>query len=292
MLWYIIEILSSLWNTEQKGKVNEEEIEPIDEGWIALLSETEKRTSQERRNTIASELRLIAQNNRSFKIYPRILKTVRKISLEYDPTTLQELSSFPLSSDIKYRMFKDILIDLSPKWLEQIGEFAPEILNNWYPEKYKQNILGEMISITSHTSPDQLTVVGLSQTIKAIHLSLIQSLNSYRMDPLSNEESSVLLDLMMSSVISKVLNLWIETVSKCKRGLRKAGKAVAKIKEQERNKLKSLEKIKESGQIDARYSTGENDSLRQKYLQGEQEILIDKNSFSEIKRHVGEKLFI
>jgi len=288
MFWYVIEIISSLWSTEQNKR--DKEIEPIDEGWIALLSEIENRISQEQRETIANDLRLISQNRHNLRSFPRILEAVREVFLRYDSDMLQKLSLYPLTSDIKYCIFRDVLNQLSPKWLEEIVKFAPEASDNWYPEKYRQNILGEMISITSHTSPNQLTMIGLSQTIKAIHLSLIQSLNSYRSEPLSDENSLALLDLMMSSIIIEIVDLWIKTVTNCKNSLSKQGQITAKIKQAEQNKEEQIQRIKESGQIDAKYSTGENDEIRQSYLDGEQKHLIDRGKFDLLKSKLSAKI--
>lgn len=195
-----------------------------------------------------------------------------------------------MTSDIKHRIFKDVLNQLSPEWLEEVVKLVPKASDNWYPEKYRQNILGEMISITSHTSPNQLTTIGLSQTIKAVHLSLIQSLNSYRSEPLSVKESSDLLDLMMSAAITKIIDLWIVTVTKSKDSLSRQGQAVAKIKKRDQDEEEKIQKIKESGQIDARYSTGENDEFRQGYLGGKQERLIDKEKFDLLREKLGAKI--
>lgn len=290
MFEYIIEILSSLWSNEQNESVEEGNLEPIDQGWIALLSEFEQKISQEKRDKITEELRFISSNKHNRQIFPRIYETVRHIFSQYDSTVFQELSLVPLTSDIKYCIFKDIFTKLSPKWLDYIVQIVPEIRDDWYPEKYQQNILGKIISISSSTSPDQLTLVGLSQTIKIFHYSLVQLLNSYCVNPISPEESCKLLDFMMSSTISKIIDLWIDTVQKCKNGLSKAGQTVAKINKEEQDHMQRLREIKESGQFDAQYSTGENDPIRQKYLEGKQGTLIARRSFCEIQKQLDEKL--
>jgi len=283
MLWYILEILSSLWNNKTD---EDDDVEPPNEGWIALLSETEQWISQEQQNVVATDLRSIASRWSKLKAFPRILSAVQEVLVRYDPERLQEVSSFSLPSDIKHRIFKDVLNELSPKWVEEIGRFAPEVEGNWYPERYRQNILGEMISITSHTSPDHLSMIGLSQTIKTIHLSLVQSLNGLRKKPISSEESSEILDLMISSVIVKVVDLWIETVDNCKNTLPKEGLVTERIKQEDRAREEHLAKLKESDQIDARYSSGDSDRIRQAYLEGRRESLLSETEFDQLRSSV------
>jgi hypothetical protein len=197
-----------------------------DEDWIVI--KPERNIFVEQKNQINKELN--ALNSKSFTVVARnqINETIKRELAFYDSDTLEILQQISVTSDIRMKIFKDTLTKISPEWLQKIN--CAEIERQWYPNTYQHNILGELITLATMTSPERFTVKGISQSLVVIHLSLLQSLNENRVFDETRHE----LHFLIQTAIPQILRLWIDTVKKIK--ICKIGILASKWKLEEKEK--------------------------------------------------------
>ena len=274
MLSLLYRLFSSVW-PDKRGSLDP----PIDleEEWIALLSDTETKLTENEKSQVDDELAVLRRRD-SMKSRAVILGRISETILEHD---LTDISSVELPPDLRNKIYKDVFMELSPYWTEEIKKLSPLLIDferHWAPSMYEKNILGQMIDIADRTGPTKLSATGLAQMIKNVHLSLTQSIVLGRASPLSLKESERLLELLMRSIVP-IITLWARTVKYSRNGISRQGRLPTQWKEEDL----LLEK-KRAGQIDARFKDGDTDAIRQRYINRERiesGLLIDRETLAQ-----------
>src|SRR5665648_360408 len=176
-------LLTWVWSPSRNPTILE-----IDDEWIALMSSVEVRTVTRDQKSIESELVRLRKSNSSTRL-STITKEVRRLFPQ------EGLGS--LMSDLRYKIFKELFIRVSPQWLEVLGEDCADIVDYWWPTTYQKNVLGQMIDVCHQTSSDELTVTNLSEMIRRTHLCLINILaNDYH----TTVQGDCLLQMMIQTI--------------------------------------------------------------------------------------------
>lgn len=271
MFGFVYRVLNTIFWPETKTYP----LSAIDEDWIPIISESEEKISEEQKNLLSTELDLLRKRNFSSA------RTVifNRVASELKDIVIPEIS---LTPDLRNRIFKDLLTKISNEWLKVLEELAPGIQDHWFSSAYEKNILGQLINLTDQMAPDKLTSSGFAQTLRGIHLGIIQALAIHRKIPLNECESDRVLDLIANTLINPLITLWITTAEQALASLTKQGQLPSKWSREKKVFDDYIQKIKSEG-VSAKYSEGDPDPVRQAYLKKNKSQLLDKIIFEERK---------
>lgn len=281
MIRRIYDIIYYIFTKEHSETIS---LIPLEEEWITILSECELKIAEVQRNQVRDELEAI--RTRSTKLtYKDLIKDINVIFTKYHDE-VEIIRDYQLLSDLKNSLFKDVFYKSSETSLNYLRTLYNDIDNIWYPTEYERNILGELIAIANQFCPEKLNIRGLAQTIMAVHLSLIQTINSLRKILLTHEESNKLLILLVETVIPLIIESWIDTVKRSRGSSVRLGQLPSKWQEEQIELKRKLEKIKAEGKIDAKFGEDELDPVRRKYLQERFGVSNDKTSSLIMKEDI------
>ncbi len=246
-------------------------IVPIDEDWIPIFLETEEKLTEDYKSRLSLELDMLRKRNSSTArtvIFNRAVEALKDI-------VIPDIS---LTPDLKNRIFRDILMKVSPEWLAELQFIAPGIQSQWFSSSYEKNTLGQLIDLTDRVAPDKLTPSGIAQTLRGIHLGLIQAIALHRGVPLSEHEIDQVLQLLANTLIQPLITLWIATTKQVSPSLTKQGQLPLKWSNEQDVLTQKLQRIKAEG-ASARYTDGDLDPVRKAYLEKTTNQLLDSNEF-------------
>lgn len=175
-----------LFGNSKGRSISKTDLIPIEEGWIAILPEYESKN-----------IELTYKKNHSSQVTDRIKEVVKTYAIDCDDLVI--------NNEDKISVFRDVFTQLSVRWIEDIKRIAINKNINWYPQQNVKNVLGGMIDIANCTCPNKLTTVGLIQCIKAVHLSLINSVA----DSLTQEQTMELLEIILLC-LPYIIDIWIK----------------------------------------------------------------------------------
>lgn len=261
MLRRIYDILFYIFTKEQPSISSSASLE---EEWVIILSEYETKITETQQNQVKDELEAIKARTTKLT-YKDLIKDVQSIAIDYQEQ-IENVKEYSLLTDLKAGLFKDVFSKLSETWLGYLTEICPGINKEWYPTKYERNVLGELVAIANQFCPNKLNIRGLCQTIMSVHLSLSQTLNTLRKEPLLHEESKSLLSMLVQTTVRPIIESWLDTIKRSRSSSSRLGNLPSKWQEEENQLKDKLEKIKLEGKIDAKFDEGELDPIRRKYL--------------------------
>lgn len=259
MLGFLSWLMSSVW---RYGSA----VIDLEDDWVAIVSTTELQLADAGRSRVEDELARLRQRSLAGS-RAVLLGRIQEIFSRYDRP-----AQTMLPADLRRKIYKDVLIKLSPDWLDQIRQLYPELTSlesNWTPSTYEKNLLGQMIDMAETTGPDHLSIPGFVQMIKGVHLCLIQSLGS----AVTPGDAELLLEMVAQAIVP-ILDLWLLTLRNAQDGLARQGRLPSKW----------LQEQKVHAEIVGRYSDGDQDQVRQRYL-GQQEVptglLVDRETMAQ-----------
>ena len=249
------------------------DIVPIDEDWVSVSSESEEKLSEKHKELLSSELIFLRQKNTS----STRMAIFNKVTQGLKDVVIPEIE---LTSDLRTRIFKDLLTKLSTDWLIELQAIAPGIQEQWFPSKYEKNVLGQLIDFTDHTAPNRLTPSGLAQTLRGIHMNIVQTLSLHRETQLNQDESDRVLELIATTLIHPLITRWISTTEQSSTSIIKQGKLPIKWNYEQEILDEKIKKIKSEG-VSAKYAEGDLDPIRQAYLRKSKSTLLTKDDFKK-----------
>lgn len=153
----------------------------LEEGWIAILPDYQPKCLSNREE-------------------PPLGQKIKEEVKRYLPK-----EGYIITQETKLSIFRDVFTYLSPRWIARIKTVVPRGEYSWYPETNAKNILGGMIDIANCTCPNNLTVMGMVQCIKAVYISLINSLPGNLTD---NQKEDILEIIIIS--IPYLIDIWMK----------------------------------------------------------------------------------
>jgi hypothetical protein len=284
MLGFLHRVITKIWPSSNSSR-------SLEDDWIILLSDHEiqfKTFAENNQNQLDDELATLRKRNSA----PNRLLIIKQLSATFAEYDLGEAKTVTLSSDLRGKIYKDVFNQLSDVWIHGINEIYGKIAKleeNWKPSLYQKNILGQMIDMADRTSPETLTVKGLVQTIKNVHLCLYSELRAIGVE--SNEEQSQELLHLILKMIIPVVTLWCKTVKNSRHGIAQEGKLPIKWAKEDQKRKEQLDDLKATGKIDQRYADGTLDLVRKNYLvKDEAEALLSEETLQERQRQLEKNL--
>jgi len=260
MLEFLYRVISKLWSS--KGTDDAPQL--LEDDWIILLSDYEldfERFAEKSQTQVVDELDVLRKRNSQQQ---RNL-IIERLKCTLSDADLEDVKMVALSSDLRGKIYKDVFLKLADEWFQGIHKIygnVSELEGNWLPTSYQKNIIGQMIDMADRTSPEKLTVSGMVQTIKNVHLCLYQELASFnvRSDVSQTQE---LLHLIMKMVVP-IVQLWCQTVKISRLGIANQGQLPEKWAKEEEEHKHYIKNLKDSGKVDHRYADGPIDLVIQK----------------------------
>lgn len=185
MRWLLIKIFNRK-QPHDKTVTNNPVYDPeedIKDGWILLVGDSQKVVSVD-------------------EVKPGKTKSTNKI-IELNIKPLIKSSHLTVSNEDKICIFRDVFTNMSSSWLRTVKKFANINKSEWHPTSSQKNVLGGMIDIANYSCPNKLSPLGLTQALKAAHVSITNSLPQ----TLSEEQSMELLDMIIKSA-PHIIDIW------------------------------------------------------------------------------------